>query len=53
MSFLSLVKLLNASSISDFSVFESTTRKFRLESGGSVTWPVPASSKPVTELNTM
>lgn len=36
MSFLSEVKLSNAPAIVEFSVFESTTRKFFCESGGSV-----------------
>lgn len=37
MSFRSWVKLWKARSISEVSVFESTTRKFRCASGGSVT----------------
>ena len=37
MSFRSLVKLSKAFSISEVSVFASTTRKFRCEEGGSVT----------------
>lgn len=49
-SFLSFVKRLNADSIVDVSVLLSQTRKFRCESGGSVTCPTPANRSPVTEL---
>ena len=50
MSLRSFVNLLKVDSIRDLSVFESTTKKFFCASGGSVTWPTPARSKPVTEL---
>jgi len=50
MSFRSFVYLLKASSMVARSVLWSQTRKLRWESGGSVTWPTPARSRPVTEL---
>jgi hypothetical protein len=52
MSFLSLVNRTKAFSTWLVSVFWSTIRKFRCESGGSETCPTPASSRPVTELLT-
>lgn len=50
MSLRSRVKVLKVLTMVEESVLSSTTRKLRCESGGSVTWPMPARRRPVTEL---
>ena len=50
MSFLSFVNRVKAFSMVLVSVFWSTIKKLRCECGGSVTWPIPARRRPVTEL---
>ena len=50
MSFLSCVKLRNAFSIAEVSVLASTTRKFRCESGGSVTCWITGDFKSAGEI---